>query len=84
MMEIMQSSYCASCGMVDTLRADTETVQQYAGRSALTAIDAIDIEFTRRQIWKPNRTGRDFTLNISLRDRHGKIGSESFFCSSSR
>lgn len=83
-MDIIQNDYCASYGMVDTLLADVDTVQQYVGRSALTAIDAIDIEFTRRQIWKPNRTGREFIANTILRVQHGKIGSESFFCSSSR
>jgi hypothetical protein len=84
MMEIMQNSYCASCGMVDTLLADLETVQQYVGRSALTAIDAIDIEFTRRQIWKPNRTGSEFTASITIMDQGLQRRQESFFCSSSR
>lgn len=83
-MMIIQNQCCASYGPDDTLLASVDDVRQYAGKSALSAIDALDILFTRNTIWKPNRTGREFIASFTLKDRQPRNVSESFFCSLSR
>ena len=71
-MTVIQNQYCASYGPDDTLLASVDDVRRYAGASALSAIDTLDILFTRNTIWKPNRTGSEFMQNITLRDQQQK------------
>lgn len=45
------------------LQADAETVQQYAGRSALSAVDSIAVHFLRKEQWEwTNRNDAVFRL----------------------
>lgn len=83
-MTIIQNQYCASYGPDDTLLASVDDVCRYAGKSALSAIDTLDIVFARNTIWKPNRTGREFTASITLRDQQQRNELGSFCCSLSR
>ena len=83
-MTIIQNQYCASYGPDDTLLASVDDVRRYAGASALSAIDTLDILFTRNTIWKPNRTGSEFMQNITLKDQQQRNALASSCCSSCR
>ena len=49
-MILLQNSSFASYGLDDTLQADDETVRQFAGKSALTWIEWLDIRFSGRKL----------------------------------
>jgi len=51
----MLSSYTYAPDDTD-LRADVETVRKYAGRSALSGLDAIELHFIRKGDWICQKT----------------------------
>jgi len=53
MLSIYRSGECASCGSTDedSLYADELDVRRYAGKSALQAIESLELFFSFRAAW---------------------------------
>jgi hypothetical protein len=55
-LSICRSGECASCGSMDedSLYADELDIQRYAGKSALQAIESLELYFSFRASWIVN------------------------------
>lgn len=63
---LIQNHSFATCGMADDLNADCETIRRYAGKSALSALDSISIQFLRGKQWTNEQGNRLKAVNGSF------------------
>ena len=54
---LLQNQSFATYGTADDLTADCETIRRYAGKSALSALDSISIQFLRGAQWTTSEHG---------------------------
>lgn len=60
---LLQNHSFATYGTADDLAADCETVRRYAGKSALSALDSISIQFLRGTQWTQTSVNESKHLN---------------------
>lgn len=63
---LLQNHSFATYGVADDLTADCETIQRYAGKSALSALDSISIQFLRGTQWTSEHGNKSKHLNGSF------------------
>lgn len=60
---LLQNYSFATYGVADDLSADCETIRRYAGKSALSALDSISIQFLRGTQWTQTSRNESKHLN---------------------
>lgn len=63
---LLQNHSFATYGVADDLTADCDTIRRYAGKSALSALDSISIQFLRGTQWTSEHGNRSRAVNGSF------------------